>query len=63
MFVKLLLVRGGHKKVLQAFDYFHGETKEEMRFETLVKSLTFPSSDRDYKVNMRSEKNKILKSL
>ena len=59
MFVKLLLVRGGHKKVLLAFDYYRGEMKEQLRFETLVSSLTYPSSDRDYKV---SEYNQILSS-
>lgn len=40
MMVTVLLAPGGHKKVLQAFDYFRAIMKEKTRFQLLIASLT-----------------------
>ena len=38
--VTFLLATGGHKKVMQAFDYLRAMMKEKTRFQLLISSLT-----------------------
>ena len=40
MMVTFLLATGGHKKVMQAFDYLRAMMKERTRFQLLISSLT-----------------------
>ena len=48
--VSVLLAPGGHKKVMQAFDYFRAITKERTRFQLLVTSLTQEPVEPAYQV-------------
>ena len=48
MMVTVLLAPGGHRKVMQAFDYFRAIMKEKMRFQLLVASLKRQPVDPPY---------------
>ena len=48
--VMVLLAPGGHKKVMQAFDYFRAVMKEKMRFQLLTASLAQEPVDPAYQV-------------
>lgn len=48
--VTVLLAPGGHRKVMQAFDYFRAIMKERTRFQLLMSSLTEEPADRGYQV-------------
>lgn len=48
--VMVLLAPGGHKKVMQAFDYFRAVMKERMRFQMLTASITQEPVDPAYQV-------------
>ena len=37
--ITVLLAPGGHKKVMQAFDYFRAVMKEKTRFQILMSDL------------------------
>lgn len=50
MMVTVLLAPGGHRKVMQAFDYFRAIKKERNRFQLLMASLTFEPVDSAYQV-------------
>lgn len=48
--VTVLLAPGGHRKVMQAFDYFRAIMKERARFQLLMSSLTQEPVDHAYQV-------------
>lgn len=48
--VTVLLAPGGHRKVMQAFDYFRAIMKERSRFQILMASLTKEPVDPEYQV-------------
>ena len=48
MMVTVLLAPGGHRKVMQAFDYFRAIMKEKMRFQLLMASLRRQPFDPSY---------------
>ena len=48
--VTVLLAPGGHRKVMQAFDYFRAIMKERTRFQLLMTSLTEEPVDHAYQV-------------
>ena len=48
--VMVLVAPGGHKKVMQAFDYFRAVMKEKMRFQLLTASLAQEPVDPAYQV-------------
>lgn len=50
MMVTVLLAPGGHRKVMQAFDYFRAIMKERTRFQLLMSSLTYEPVDSAYQV-------------
>ncbi len=50
MMVTFLLATGGHKKVMQAFDYFRAIMKERTRFQLLVSSLVYEPVDPNFQV-------------
>ncbi len=50
MMVTVLLAPGGHRKVMQAFDYFRAIMKERTRFQLLMSSLTIEPVDIPYQV-------------
>lgn len=52
MMVTVLLAPGGHRKVMQAFDYFRAIMKERTRFQLLMSSLTFEPVDPNYLVRI-----------
>lgn len=50
LMVMVLLAPGGHKKVMQAFDYFRAIMKEKMRFQLLTASVAQEPVDPAYQV-------------
>ena len=46
--ISALLARGGHKRIVQAFDYVRALLKERVRFQSLVVSLTEEPVDPAY---------------
>ena len=48
--VTVLLAPGGHKKVMQAFDYFRAVMKERSRFQMLVLALAQEPVDPAFQV-------------
>lgn len=48
MMVTVLLAPGGHRKVMQGFDYFRAIMKEKMRFQLLIASLKHQPADPPY---------------
>lgn len=53
MMVTILLAPGGHRKVMQAFDYFRAIMKEKMRFQMLMSSLIHEPVDAAYQVTFK----------
>ena len=48
--VTVLLAPGGHKKVMQAFDYFRAVMKERTRFQMLMTALVQEPVDPAFQV-------------
>lgn len=48
--VTVLLVPGGHKKVMQAFDYFRAVMKERTRFQMLMTAIVQEPVDPAFQV-------------
>ena len=49
--VTVLLAPGGHKKVMQAFDYFRAVMKERTRFQLLMSALVQEPVDPAFQVS------------
>lgn len=52
--VTVLLAPGGHKKVMQAFDYFRAIMKERTRFQILMTTLVQEPVDPAFQVSLSS---------
>lgn len=52
--VMVLLAPGGHKKVMQAFDYVRAIMKERMRFQMMMASLANEPVEPAYQVCVSS---------
>ncbi len=50
MFTSVLMLSGGHRKVIKAFDYYRAEKKERMRLQVLVDCLTNAPKELTYMV-------------
>lgn len=50
LMVTVLLAPGGHKKVIQAFDYFRAIMKEKTRFQILMATLVQEPVDPSFQV-------------
>ena len=55
LMVTVLLAPGGHKKVMQAFDYFRAVMKERTRFQMLVGALVQEPVDPAFQVENTPE--------
>ena len=53
--VTALLAPGGHKKVMQAFDYFRAVMKERTRFQILMSALVQEPVDPAFQVSVQHQ--------